>query len=322
MQWIRPPHVRRLALVALVTAATLLAACGDDNTNKIADAGLGNPPTVTAGRKVNVVTTTTQVQDFVRVVGGDRVVITGLIKPNTDPHDFEPAPEDAVAISHADLVVKNGAGLESFLDKLLDQAGKNRPVADLSRGVTLRKGEGDEEKDGDPHIWFNPKNAEIMVDNLTAALSKIDPSSASVYRANADAYKKQLDDLDHRIQEQINAIPKDRRKMVTNHDAFGYYIDRYGLTFVGSVIPSLETNAEPSAREIADLIDKIKQEGVPAIFTEVSLNPKLEQQIAQQAGVKVVSNLYGDSLGEPGSPGDTYLGMMDYNTRTIVDALK
>jgi ABC-type Zn uptake system ZnuABC Zn-binding protein ZnuA len=315
-------YARRFVLSVLAVLLISTAACAGDQKRLDDYPEIKNPPTVTPGRTVNVVATTTIIADFVRVVGGDRVTVVELVKPGVDPHEYEPTPQDVQRLAQADLIVINGVGLEAFLGKLLEQSGGNKPVAVLSRGVKIRKGSGDNEKGGDPHIWLNPLNAKIMVDNLADALSKVDPAGADIYRANADAYKQQLDALDKSIEEQISTIPKDRRKMVTNHDAFGYYIDRYGLTFVGSVIPSLETNAQPSAQQVAEMVKKIKQQKVPAIFTESTLNPKLEEQIAQDAGVKVVASLYADSLGPPGSPAATYLGMMQANTAAIVDALR
>ncbi len=311
-----------IILSALAALLVLAAACGSDEKRADDFPAIKNPLTVTPGQKVNLVATTTQIADFARVVGGDRVTVTDLIKPGIDPHEFEPTPQNAQSVAQANLIAINGIGLEAFMAKLLQQAGADKPVAVLSKGVKIRKGSGDEEKEGDPHIWYNPQNAKIMVTNLADALGKVDPAGASAYKANADVYNKQLDALDKSIQEQITTIPKDRRKMVTNHDAFGYYIDHYGLKFVGSVIPSLETNAQPSAQETANLIRKIQQEKVPAIFTEAAVNPKLEEQIAKDAGVKVVATLCADSLSDASGPCPTYLALMQHDTKTIVDALR
>ena len=161
-----------------------------------------------------------------------------------------------------------------------------------------------------------------MTRNIRDALVQVDGAHADTYKANADAYLSKLAQLDKYIMDQIATIPPDQRKMVTNHDAFGYYIDRYGLTYVGSIIPSMSTEAQPSAQDVADLIQKIKAENVKAIFLESSINPALAQQIGHDAGVIVVDTLYGDSLGDAGTPGATYDGMMRYDTDTIVSALK
>src|SRR5262249_38957296 len=160
--------------------------------------------------------------DFARQIGGDRINLTDLVKPGVDPHEYEPTPQDARDVAQANLIAINGVGLESYIGKLLEQAGGNKPVVVLSKGVKIRKSSDDEEE-GDPNIWLTPKNAKIMVDNPAQALGKVDPAGAATYTANATAYKAKLDDLDARIKAQIDSIPKDRRKLVTNHDAFGYY---------------------------------------------------------------------------------------------------
>jgi zinc/manganese transport system substrate-binding protein/manganese/iron transport system substrate-binding protein len=174
----------------------------------------------------------------------------------------------------------------------------------------------------DPHVWFSALNAMTMTANIRDAMVGADSANASAYRANAEEYMKELQQLDDYIMEQVRSVPAEQRKIVTNHDAYGYYIERYGLTFVGSIIPSMSSDAQPSAQDVAYLIEKIKAEGVKAIFLESSINPELAKQIGQDAGAQVVDTLYGDSLGEPGSPGETYIGMMRYNTDTIVAALK
>jgi len=307
-------------LAALVLFA--LSACGGEDAARTDFPEIKNPPTVTPGQKVNVVATTTQIADFVRVVGGDRVAVTELVKAGVDPHEYEPSPQDAQRIAAANLIAVNGLGLDGYIAKLLQQAGGSKPVALLSRGVKTRTEGKGKEAETDPHIWFSPLNAKQMVDNLATALGQVDPSGNEAYKTNAVRYKGELDALDTRIQAQITTIPMERRKVVTNHDGLGYYIQRYGLTFVGAVIPSLETNAAPSAQQIAEIVRKIRQEKVPAIFTESSLNPKLEEQIAAEAGVKVVASLFVDSLGPAGSPAATYLQMMEYNTKAIVDGLK
>ena len=189
--------------------------------------------------------------------------------------------------------------------------------------MTIREGNGtDEEAAGDPHIWHDPTNAKIMAGNIAAALVAADPADATAYQANLAAYSAKLDALDADIADQIATLTN--KKLVTNHDAFGYYVQRYGLDFVGSVIPSFDTQAELSPTDVNDLVAAIKAQGVKAIFTESSLPPKTAEAIATEAGVKVVAGddgLYGDSLGPPGSDGDTYLKMMEHNTRSIVDNL-
>jgi ABC-type Zn uptake system ZnuABC Zn-binding protein ZnuA len=184
------------------------------------------------------------------------------------------------------------------------------------------EGEGEGRLGADPHVWFSVANAMTMTTNIRDALVKADGANASVYISNSERYLGELRQLDEYILAQVSSVPPEQRKMVTNHDAYGYYIERYGLTFVGSIIPSMSTDAQPSAQDVAALIEKIKAENVKAIFLESSVNPSLAKQLGQDTGVKVVDTLYGDSLGEPGSPGETYVGMMRYNTDEIVKALK
>ena len=311
------------ALGSLVLLSSVVAAlAGCDSGTQSAPTPTGAAPAASAsGAKLNVVATTTQIRSMAESVAGDLADVRSILTPGADPHEFEPNPSDVTAISTATLVLKNGVGLDDWMDKIIPNAGGNRPLVDVSKGVPLRKGDEAEPK-GDPHIWFSVPNAMTMTTNIRDALIQVDPSHADAYKANTDAYLSKLNDLDKYIMDQIATVPPDQRKMVTNHDAFGYYIDRYGLTFVGSIIPSMSTDAEPSAQDVADLIQKIKAENVKAIFLESSINPKLAQQIAQEANVKVVDTLYGDSLGEAGTPGATYEGMMRFNTDTIVSALK
>jgi ABC-type Zn uptake system ZnuABC Zn-binding protein ZnuA len=254
-------------------------------------------------------------------VAGDLADVRSILTPGADPHEFEPKPSDVQAMSKSALIMKNGVGLDDWVDKILTNAGGQRPLVSVSAGVPIRPG-GQDEPTGDPHIWFSVTNAMTMTRNIRDAFIQVDPSHAGQYNTNTDAYLARLSDLDHYIMDQIATIPSDQRKMVTNHDSFGYYIQRYGLTFAGSIIPSMSTDAEPSARDVAALITTIKAEHVKAIFLESSINPQLARQIGADAGVKVVDTLYGDTLGDKGTPGETYEGMMRFNTDTIVAALK
>jgi ABC-type Zn uptake system ZnuABC Zn-binding protein ZnuA len=260
---------------------------------------------------------------------GDRGSVRSILTPGADAHEFEPKPSDVQAISESDLVLKNGLGVDDWIDRLIENAGGDRPLVTVTVGIPLREGgegvqEGEEGEHGefDPHVWLNVTNAMTMTANIRDGLARVDPANEAAYRANADSYIASLRDLDRYIRDQIASIPPENRKMVTNHDAFGYYIEAYGLTFVGSIIPSMSTGAQPSAQDVAELIRKIKAEKVKAIFLESSVNPGLARQIGSDAGVKVVDTLYGDSLGAEGTPGATYEGMMRYNTDAIVSALK
>ena len=301
----------RWMIVTACVAAVVLAGCSREQP-----AGSGNG--TATGRVLRVVATTTQVADFAANVGGDRVKVTRLFKPNVDPHDYEPSPADIDTIARADLVMENGAGLESWLHDTVTSSGYDGPVVDTSQGVRLRQVGGEP----DPHIWQNPRNAMVMAANIERAMAATDPADAGAFQTNLAAYTSQLQALDAEVQHQIDGLTN--KKLVTNHDAFGYYIDRYGLQFVGSIIPSFDTSAELSGRDIRDLVAKIKATKVKAVFSETSLPPKTAETIAQEAGVKVVEGqdaLYGDSLGPVGSDGDTYLKMVRHNTATIVSNL-
>lgn len=315
----------------------MIAGCGsttDDAAGGAATAGSA----AAATPKLAVVATTPEVADFVRNIGGADVDVTQIIKPNVDPHDYEPTPADLQAIAAAKLVVKSGVGLEEWLDRTIESAGFDGTVVDSSAGVKLREGgheHGHEEEahaeeeeehaeEHDPHIWHDPRNAKIMVTNIEKGLAAAEPAKASAFAANLTTYSAELDKLDKDNAAAWAKIPAADRKLVTNHDAFGYYIQRYDLEFVGSVIPSMDTSAELSAKQLNDLVAKIKSTGTKAIFAESSLPPKTAEAIAQQAGVKVVAGedaLFGDSLGAPGSPEGTYLGAERHNTEVLVEAL-
>jgi ABC-type Zn uptake system ZnuABC Zn-binding protein ZnuA len=300
----------RSILLVVVGVAVLGAGCATNQPASSVDRR--------QGRALRVVATTTQVADFAANVGGDRVQVTGLLRPNLDAHDYEPSPADLQAVARADVVLENGAGLESWLGDTITSSGFHGPVVDTSQGVQLRQLGGQP----DPHIWQNLRNAMVMAANIEHALAAADPADAGDFRANLAAYTSQLQALDAEVQRQLDSLAN--KKLVTNHDAFGYYIDRYGLQFVGSVIPSFDSSAELSGRDLHDLVAKIKATKVKAVFSETSLPAKTAETIAGEAGVKVVEGpdaLYGDALGPAGSDGDTYLKMVRHNTRTIVHNL-
>ena len=310
--------------MAVVVAVGVLALAGCGSVGSGRTSGADDPDG--ADGRLDVVATTPVVADFVRNVGGDRVHVVQILKPGVDPHDYEASPADIQAIADADLVVENGVGLEAaWLDDTVSSAGYEGEVVDASRGVTVPDELGDEErKAGDPHIWHDPANARIMVDDIAAALAAKDPAGKAGYARSAAAYDAELATLDAQNRAEIGTIPVAQRLLVTNHDAFGYYCARYGITFVGSIIPSFDTSAELSGSELSDLVGKIKRTGVRAVFSESSLPPRTAQTVASEAGVKVVEgedSLYADGLGPVGSPGGTYLGAERHNTETIVKAL-
>jgi len=271
-----------------------------------------------AGQPLRVLATTTQIQDFVRNVGGDRVSVIPIMQGDEDAHEYQPTASDARAFVDADVIFANGVDLESWFGRLAQNARPGVPIVKLAEapGITLRP--ADESASlGDPHVWFDPVNAQHMVVNIRDTLSVVDGASRATYEQNAQRYWDQLDQLDRDIAAEWTTVPADQRKLVTNHEAFGYYVSRYGITFIGSVLP-FSTHAEPSAADTQRLIQEIRAQNVRAIFTEASVTPRLAEQISQQAGVRIYSNLYGDPLGKPGSEGDAYVKMMRFNTRTMI----
>ncbi len=304
----------------VVVLGLVAAGCSSAASSTSTTLGLRAP-------SLTVVATTTQIADFVRNIGGQDVKVYSVLEANVDPHDYEPTAADLDAINGADVIVKNGVGLERWFDETIKSAAPKGIVVDASTGVSIRKedpsGQGATAgTTGDPHIWLNPQNVKLMVGNIEAALEQADPNHATGYRQRLADYRAQLDKLDIDITAQIRDLPT--KKIVTNHDAFGYYIDHYGLKYVGAVFPSFDTQSELSPSDITDLVAKIKAERVKVVFAEASLPPKAAEAIAEEAGVTVVEGddaLYGDTLGEPGSDGDTYLKMMEHDTKTIVTHL-
>jgi manganese/iron transport system substrate-binding protein len=304
---------RKMAAMA-VGLAVGLAACGSGGSTT-------SPGATAPVHKVQVVTTTTQLADFAKIVGGDDVDVYSIAKPNVDPHDYEPTAADITAAAHADLIIKNGVGLEKWFDSAVNLEGSHATVVDASEGVQLRQAEGSTAKD--PHIWTSVVNAKIMVGNISEALQEADVDDKDNFIVSERAYDAQLDSLEREINSALSVLPN--KKIVTDHESLGYYCDEFGLDYVGSVIPSFDSQADVSSADIARLVNDIKQQGVKAVFTEKSLPAKASQTVATEAGVKVVtgdSAIYGDSLGPAGSDGETYIGMMRHNTNVLVDNLR
>ena len=274
-----------------------------------------------AAERPKVVATSVQITAMTTAVAGDLIELKGLIPAGADPHEYEPKASDLVALEGAALILRHGIGLDDWLDRTL-KAGKRATVVTVTRGVRLQKGEEDGKPVDDPHVWHDPANAKKMVDNIAVALDRLDPAHKTTYDANATAYKKRLDEAKAQVQAIIREIPPASRKLVTDHDAFGYFAQAYGLKIVGAVIPGTSTQAEPSAGDVAKLLETIKKEKVKAIFAEASVNSKLAATLSKEAGVKIVDDLYGDSLGAPGSGAETVEGMWLANARKIADALK
>jgi ABC-type Zn uptake system ZnuABC Zn-binding protein ZnuA len=291
---------RFVAVLAGALVAATLAACGSH------DGGAKGAPTVVA--------TTTQLGDFAREVAGDRASVRQILTPNSDPHQYEPRPSDVRAVSSARLVLRSGGDLDAWLADVLRNAGSDAKTVTLIDSVRTRTGEGGV----DPHWWQDPRNAAIAVRKIRDALIAANPGGREAYTANAARYLARLRALDTAIAACIGRVPKSQRKLVSDHDALGYYAERYGIQVIGTVIPALSTQAQSSAGEVARLVRTIRQAGVSTIFSESSTNPKLAKAIARDAGATVGPPLYADSLGPEGSAGATYLGSLRSNTRALV----
>ena len=345
----RTPRLRRagtaIATGAVLAVGTLaLASCATPGAS-----GSGDPS------GPSIVATTTQVGDFTRELVGGTAEVTQLLTPSQSAHSFDPSAAQLLALADADALVVNGAGLESWLDDAVSASGFDGVLIDASTGIELygtgdhddaaaddtaeadaadgdaeahdddaaSDHEGHDHGDGNPHIWTDPELAEQMVENIAHGLDEVPGIDAAAVDANEQAYTAKLVALDDWIEENVDTVPEAERLLVTNHDAFTYFIDAYDLTFVGSVIPSFDDNAEPSAAEIDELVARIRATGVQAVFSEASISPKAAETIAREAGVTVYSGddaLYGDSLGAEGTPGETYLGSQVHNATLILES--
>jgi ABC-type Zn uptake system ZnuABC Zn-binding protein ZnuA len=283
------------------------------------------------GEKLKVVATTNVVGDVVLNVGGDRIDLVVLMEIGVDPHTYVPTPADTVAIHDAHVVFANGAGLEADLEEIFENAGGEAHRVYLSEDLELRpspgqhEGEGEEEGghdhgEVDPHVWFSVPNVIHWLETIEQTLSALDPAHAEVYEGNARAYTRKLEELDAWIEGQVALIREENRKLVTNHTTFGYFADRYGLEQIGALYP-VNPSSEPSAQDIVVLQDAIREFGVPAVFAESTVNPKLAEQVARDTGVQLVP-LYTGSLGGPGSGAETYIELMRYDVNAIVEALQ
>ncbi len=301
------PGRARILTLALLSALLLaaLAACGDDSQ------------TGSDGDKLNVVATTTQVADLTRNVGGDLVEVDKILESGADPHDYEPRPSDAAALAGSALVVRSGGDVDAWLDDLIESSGSDGEVVDLLGSVeTVDVG-----SETDPHWWQDPRNAILAVQAIRDALIEADPGHRKAYTDNAAAYVEKLERLDSRAAACFERVPATRRKIVTTHDAFSYLADRYDIEIVGSVIPSLSTQAQPSAKDVDRLVGQIEDERVEAVFPESGVSERLEQALSREAGAEVGADLWADTLGEPGTVEGTYIGAMAANVAALVDGM-
>jgi ABC-type Zn uptake system ZnuABC Zn-binding protein ZnuA len=308
------------SLSFLTIASLLLSAC--------------QRATPTSQSAINVLAVETFLAEIAQNVAGERLKVEALVPLGLDPHAFEPTPRDVIKIAESQVLILNGSGFEAWAAKTLENAGGQRIVIEASAGLTSRtprEGEPADEHDsqteeahieGDPHFWLDPTQVIRYVENIRDGLITADPAGKDAYTQNAAAYIAQLNDLDTWITQQVSAIPEERRLIVTNHESFGYFADRYGFTIIGTVIPSVSTGASPSAQQLARLVDQIRATGAVALFLETGANPQLAEQIAQETGLKVVSGLYTHSITAPGGEAPTYIRMMQYNVNVIVGALK
>jgi len=303
--------MRRLAWRAiwiLVLASALLACNGAPSSS------------TQGGATADLLTTSTILADITRNVSGDRLVVEPLLPIGVDPHSYQPTPQDTAKISQAKLLIVNGADYEHFLEPLLENADGQRTLIEASAGLRLRT-DPDAEHGVDPHLWLDPNNVVAYVENIREGLTHFDPDGAQTYQSNASAYTVRLQELDAWIKTQVGQIPPGRRVLVTDHEALGYFAERYGFTIVGTIMESFSSDASPSAQQMAGLIDQIKQSKAPAIFLDASDSPALAQQIAAETGVKVVTDLHLESLTD-GPPAGTYIDLMKSNVTSIVEALK
>ncbi len=278
-----------------------------------------------AQEKITVVASFSILADLVRNVGGDRVEVTALVGRNKDAHAFEPSPADSRRLADARLVVVNGLGLEGWLDRLVRAAGGKAPVVVASAGVRPRTGEVDETRFGrnraeiDPHAWQSVANARRYVANIRDALIQLDPAGKGTYAANAEMYLARLDALEQEIRTTLARIPPDRRRVITSHNAFGYFADAYGIVFLAP--EGLSTDAEPSARAVARIIRQIESARAVALFLENVVDPRLLQQIARETGARIGGTLYSDALTGPDGPAPNYIELMRHNLRALAAAM-
>ncbi len=266
-------------------------------------------------KKIPVVASFSIIGDLVREVGGDRVSVTTIVGPDGDAHVYEPSPADGRRIAQARLIFVNGLGFEGWLDRLIKSAKSKGEVFTLGNGVAARK--NDEGRD--PHAWQDVANAKVYVEAIREALTAADPEGAKAYRANADAYLAKLDALDAEILQAIDALPKERRRVVSTHDAFGYFAARYGVEFIAP--QGVSTEAEVSARDVAKIIDSVRAHKVGAVFVENIADPRLANRIASETGARVGGVLYSDALSDAKGDGATYVDMMRHNVKQLAKAL-
>jgi len=268
-----------------------------------------------AEARLNVVASFSILADFVRQVGGNKVNVTALVGPDSDVHVYTPTPHDARDVGEARLVVINGLGLEGWLPRLLQASGSKALVVTASQGITpLKRG-----ADADPHAWQSVTNAMLYVKNIRDALVTLDAADAATFKTNADRYLSALDALDREVRADVDKIPSERRKVISTHDAFGYFAAAYGITFIAPL--GVSTDTEPSARDLAEIIGQIRQAKIPAVFLENFNDDRLVSRIAAETGTKVGGTLFSDALSDENGDAPTYIDMVRHNIKALTNAL-
>jgi zinc/manganese transport system substrate-binding protein len=281
-----------------------------------------------AQEKLKVVASFSILADLARNVGGDRVEVAMLVGPGGDAHVYTPTPTDARSVAAAKLVIVNGLGFEGWLARLVKSAGNKATVITAAKGVAPRKDKagghdhkhgGHDHGDDDPHAWQSVANAKVYVANIRDALIAADAAGAATYRANADGYLAKLDALDREVREAVAKLPAERRKVISTHDAFGYFADAYGIAFIAP--QGVSTEAEATARDVARIISQIRKEKIPAVFLENVSDPRLMRRISQESGAKLGGTLFSDSLTDEKGAAPTYIDMIRYNIKALTSAL-
>lgn len=260
--------------------------------------------------------------DIAQNIAGGRLTVENLLPISMDPHEFEPAPQDMVKMEESQILIVNGLGYETWLKKALENGNGRQLVIVAADGLVPNPDPSGEHPDGDPHLWMNPLNVIHYVENIRDGLSQADPSGKEAYAKNAEAYIVKLRELDAWIKDEVNQVPVEKRLLVTNHDALGYFTAAYGFKVVGAIIPGVTNQASPSAQQMTGLINIIRTSGASAIFLDVGENQDLADQIASETGVKIVTDLYVESISAQNGPAPTYIDMIKHDVLEIVTALK
>jgi len=325
----RYPRLLIATIFMLLGSLSLSMACSADEAVAPAAAPAQPAPTVALEEKTDkqiafpVFASTSIVGDWVKKVGGERVIVEHLAPAGKDPHTYQPTPKEVAKLSESKLVFSIGLSLEgknisSLLENSLSPDATHIPLGPLVNPIEYKEHEGHDHGTHDPHFWLDPSRASLAIDEITTQLSVIDPDSAGFYQENATAYKSQLSDLDKQMSSMFEQIPEKDRKLVTSHEALGYLGHKYDFEIVGTVIPSMSTESGPTAIAIAKLVDDLKTEGVKGIFMESGVEEKIAKQIAQDAKVEVITGLQVEHVLE----GETYLQMMTKLSELIVEGLK